>query len=84
MLAIANAGFDNNEGGVLSCERARKLLGKDCLLTDQQLGAIINELMALAAVANDAFFETRKQRSSTASEQPVTSPLLVEPNTAVM
>lgn len=84
MLAKADAGYDNNEGSVLSCERARKLLSKDCALSDQHLEALIDELMALAAVANDAFMETRKQRSSTASGPLFVPSLVAEPQTAVM
>ena len=44
-LAIADAGFNNSEGSIPSCETARKLLGEDCMLSDQQVEALLDELM---------------------------------------
>lgn len=72
MLAgVHSERYDCDGAGRLSIDKARKLLGKDCTLSDQQLSELIEGFVALADAGVHAFVEQRKRRKSVASEQRV-------------
>lgn len=75
--------FDHYEAEQFSIAKARKLLGADCMLSDQQLSELIGQLVALADVVVCAFLEQRKNRKTALSGQLLPMPTAAAPAVAV-